>query len=100
MVEPLNFRKTYCLLNFKKALMVKSCGKCKQTRFGTGDGLEQVNGLNGAVDGSWNNIHLNYQTGELTISNIQSDQTGVYKLEFDTSGMILHRKFRIDISGE
>ncbi|XP_058616658.1 carcinoembryonic antigen-related cell adhesion molecule 1-like isoform X4 [Onychostoma macrolepis] len=78
--------------------MVKSCGKCKQTRFGTDDGLEQVNGLNGPADGRWSNIHLNDQTGELTFSNIQSDQTGDYKMEFNTSSMILHRKFRIDIS--
>ncbi|XP_058616657.1 uncharacterized protein LOC131530413 isoform X3 [Onychostoma macrolepis] len=65
-----------------------------------GDQVTIIARLNGPADGRWSNIHLNDQTGELTFSNIQSDQTGDYKMEFNTSSMILHRKFRIDISGE
>jgi len=77
--------------------MVKSCRICKQTHIGTSDGLAQVNGLNGAVDSRWGNIHLNKQTRDLNISNIRRDQTGVYTLEINTSNWILHRKFRISI---
>lgn len=80
--------------------MVKGCSKCKQTNLGTSDGLEQVNGLNSAADSRWSNVHLNDQTRELTIRNIRRDQSGDYKVEVNTINMILHRKLRINISGE
>uniref|UniRef100_A0A9J8CSL7 Si:dkey-182g1.6 n=1 Tax=Cyprinus carpio carpio TaxID=630221 RepID=A0A9J8CSL7_CYPCA len=73
--------------------------KCKQTNLGTSDGLEQVNGLNSAADERWSNIHLNDQTGELTIRNIQMKQSGVYKVEIKTIRLILHRKFEITVDG-
>ncbi|XP_039522261.1 uncharacterized protein si:dkey-182g1.6 [Pimephales promelas] len=47
--------------------------------------------LNGP-DARWSNIDLNDQTGEITIRNIRRDQTGDYKVEINTSSMILHRK--------
>ncbi len=80
--------------------MVKSCSKSKLTNIGTGHGLEQVNGLNSPVDARWRNIHLNDQTRDLVISNIRSDQSGVYKVEINTISMVLHRKFRIAVGGE
>lgn len=79
--------------------MLKACRKCKQTNFGTGYGLEQVNGLNDP-DARWSNIDRNDQTGDLTIKNIRSDQCKVYKVEINSSSMILHRKFSFKISGE
>ncbi len=80
--------------------MVRACSKCKQTNLGTSDGLEEVNGLNSAVDSRWSNVHLNDQTGDLAINHIRSDQSGDYKVEVNTISMILHRKLRINISGE
>uniref|UniRef100_A0A671SEX6 Immunoglobulin domain-containing protein n=1 Tax=Sinocyclocheilus anshuiensis TaxID=1608454 RepID=A0A671SEX6_9TELE len=59
----------------------------------------QVNGLNGPDDAKWRNIHLNDQTRDLVISNIRSDQTGVYKVEINTISMVLHRKFYIAVGG-
>uniref|UniRef100_A0A672L6Q4 Immunoglobulin domain-containing protein n=1 Tax=Sinocyclocheilus grahami TaxID=75366 RepID=A0A672L6Q4_SINGR len=47
----------------------------------------------------WENIHLNDQTRDLVISNIRSDQTGVYKVEINTISMVLHRKFYIAVGG-
>lgn len=55
--------------------------------------------LNGA-DAGRENIHLNDQTGDLNITNIQKDQSGDYKMEINTNRMILHRKFRIINSDE
>uniref|UniRef100_A0A8C1S3G3 Si:dkey-182g1.6 n=1 Tax=Cyprinus carpio TaxID=7962 RepID=A0A8C1S3G3_CYPCA len=51
--------------------------------------------LNSAADSRWSNIHLNYETGDLTIRNIRRDQSGVYKVEINNTTMILHRKFNI-----
>ncbi|XP_051763316.1 uncharacterized protein si:dkey-182g1.6 isoform X2 [Ctenopharyngodon idella] len=51
--------------------------------------------LNGPVDARMKNIHLNDQTGDLNIRDIQRDQYGNYKVEINTSRMILHRKFHI-----
>lgn len=98
--EHLNFRVMYCLSISIKALMVKSCRKCKETNIGTSGGLKQVNGLNGPVDTRWRNIHRNNETGEITIRNIRRDQYGDYKLVINTASMILHRKLNITISGE
>ncbi len=80
--------------------MVKSCSKGKLTNIGTGYGLKQVNGLNSPVDARWRNIHLNDQTRDLVISNIQGDQSGDYKVEINTISKVLHRKFRIAVGGE
>uniref|UniRef100_A0A671SEX1 Immunoglobulin subtype domain-containing protein n=1 Tax=Sinocyclocheilus anshuiensis TaxID=1608454 RepID=A0A671SEX1_9TELE len=92
---------SYCLSTLIRGLMLKACSKGKQTNVGTSDGLVQVNGLNSAADSRWSrpNIHLNDQTRELTIRNIRRDQSGDYKVEINTSSMILHRKLRINISG-
>ncbi len=57
----------------------------------------KVNGLNGAADERWSNINLNGQTGDLTIQNIRRDQSGDYKVEINTSSMILHMKFNIAV---
>ncbi|KAL0161005.1 hypothetical protein M9458_044730, partial [Cirrhinus mrigala] len=37
--------------------------------------------LNSTVDSSWSNVNLNDKTGDLTIKHIQSNQSGIYKLE-------------------
>ncbi|XP_048035756.1 uncharacterized protein LOC125261189 [Megalobrama amblycephala] len=67
-------------------------------RFGAQDNI--IASLNGpVVDPRWSNMHLNKQTGDLTISNIQRNQFGDYKVEFNTTNMISHRKYHI-ISGE
>ncbi|XDV23355.1 hypothetical protein PO909_027954, partial [Leuciscus waleckii] len=50
-------------------------------------------------DTRWRNIHLNNETGDLTIRNIRSHQSGDYELEINTASMILHRKLYITISG-
>uniref|UniRef100_A0A8C1P7N9 Si:dkey-182g1.6 n=1 Tax=Cyprinus carpio TaxID=7962 RepID=A0A8C1P7N9_CYPCA len=97
--ETLSFRMTYRLSFLNKTVMLKSFSKCKQTNFGTGGGLEQVNGLNSAADSRWSNIHLNNQTGDLTIRNIRMKQSGVYKVEINTINMIVHRKFRVTLGG-
>ncbi|XP_067252633.1 uncharacterized protein [Chanodichthys erythropterus] len=55
--------------------------------------------LNSPVDSSWKNIHLNDQTGDLTIRNIQIDQSGDYKMEINNISMILHRKFYMAVGG-
>ncbi|CAM4659171.1 unnamed protein product [Leuciscus chuanchicus] len=54
--------------------------------------------LNGPDDTRWRNIHRNDETGEITIRNIQRDQSGDYELEINTSSVILHRKLHINIS--
>uniref|UniRef100_A0A8C2EGL5 Immunoglobulin V-set domain-containing protein n=1 Tax=Cyprinus carpio TaxID=7962 RepID=A0A8C2EGL5_CYPCA len=87
-----------CLLKLKKGFNGKIMRKCKQTCLGTGDGLEPVNGLNSSVDGGWRNTRQNEQTRDLNISNIRRNQTGDYKMEINTSSMILHRKLRINFS--
>uniref|UniRef100_A0A8C2KG87 Immunoglobulin domain-containing protein n=1 Tax=Cyprinus carpio TaxID=7962 RepID=A0A8C2KG87_CYPCA len=48
-------------------------------------------------DAKWRNIHLKDQTPDLVISNIQSDQTGVYKVEINTISKVLHRKYYIAV---
>ncbi|XP_050951531.1 uncharacterized protein LOC127154168 [Labeo rohita] len=55
--------------------------------------------LNGPDDARWRNIRLNDQTRDLVISNIRSDQSGVYKVEINTISMVLHRKFHIAVGG-
>ncbi|RXN15796.1 hypothetical protein ROHU_027862 [Labeo rohita] len=77
--------------------MVKSYSKRKLTNIGTGHGLKQVNGLNGPDDARWGNIRLKNQNRDLVISNIQSDQSGVYKVEINTISMVFHRKFKIAV---
>ncbi|XDV23368.1 hypothetical protein PO909_027964 [Leuciscus waleckii] len=49
------------------------------------------------VDSRWKNIDLNDQTRDLTISNIQRDQTGNYKLEINSNSMIVQRKFYLAV---
>ncbi|XDV23366.1 hypothetical protein PO909_027962 [Leuciscus waleckii] len=56
--------------------------------------------LNGPDDTRWRNIHRNNETGEITIRNIQRNQSGDYELEINTTSVILHRKLHINISGE
>uniref|UniRef100_A0A8C1AKU6 Immunoglobulin domain-containing protein n=1 Tax=Cyprinus carpio carpio TaxID=630221 RepID=A0A8C1AKU6_CYPCA len=65
-----------------------------------GDQVIPITNLNSAADERWSNIHLNDQTRDLTIRNIRRDQSGDYKVEANTISMILHRKLRINISGE
>ncbi|XP_067270849.1 muscle M-line assembly protein unc-89 [Pseudorasbora parva] len=67
----------------------KQSGDVIQWKFGDQD-------LNGPGD-TMSNIDLNKETGEITIRNIRRDQTGDYKLEINTSSMILHRKFDIAV---
>ncbi len=43
---------------------------------------------------------IDRQTGDLTIRNIQRDQCGYYKVEINTTTMILHRKYQITMIGE
>ncbi|XP_052446644.1 uncharacterized protein LOC127988128 [Carassius gibelio] len=95
--EPLRFRMRYRLSFLIKTVMLKLFSNCKQTKAGTIDGLEQVNGLNSAAPSRWSNIHLNDKTRDLTISNIRRDQSGVYKLEITKTTMILHRKLLITV---
>ncbi|XP_058616630.1 uncharacterized protein LOC131530395 [Onychostoma macrolepis] len=64
-----------------------------------GDQVIRIDRLNSAADSRWSNVHLNDQTGDLTIRNIRRDQSGDYKVEVNTINMILHRKLRINISG-
>ncbi|XP_016319379.1 uncharacterized protein LOC107671048 [Sinocyclocheilus anshuiensis] len=64
-----------------------------------GDQVIIIARLNGPDDAKWRNIHLNDQTRDLVISNIRSDQTGVYKVEINTISMVLHRKFYIAVGG-
>ncbi|KAG1928755.1 hypothetical protein F2P79_023412 [Pimephales promelas] len=65
----------------------------------TSDGFVQVNGLNSPVDARWENIDVNDQTRDLTIKNIRINQSGVYKVEINTSSMILHRNFYMTVDG-
>uniref|UniRef100_A0A9J8D024 Uncharacterized protein n=1 Tax=Cyprinus carpio carpio TaxID=630221 RepID=A0A9J8D024_CYPCA len=97
MHKPLNFKLMYFLCILITILMVKSCSKSKLTNIGTSHGLKQVNGLNSLNDAKWRNIHLKDQTPDLVISNIQSDQTGVYKVEINTISKVLHRKYYIAV---
>ncbi|XP_059424849.1 uncharacterized protein LOC132159357 [Carassius carassius] len=60
-------------------------------------GDQQVNGLNSPDDAKWRNIHLKDQTSDLVISSIQSEQTGVYKVEINTINKVLHRKYKIAV---
>lgn len=99
-LKPLNFILTYYLLILIEKFMAKSSNKHKLITIGTGHGLKQVNGLNGSDDAKWRNIRLNVKTRDLVISNIQSDQSGVYKVEINTISMVLHRKFHIAVGGE
>ncbi|KAL0161014.1 hypothetical protein M9458_044739, partial [Cirrhinus mrigala] len=43
--------------------------------------------LNGPDDAKWRNIRLNDTTRDLVISNIRSDQSGLYKVEINTISM-------------
>uniref|UniRef100_A0A8C1S4M1 Immunoglobulin domain-containing protein n=1 Tax=Cyprinus carpio TaxID=7962 RepID=A0A8C1S4M1_CYPCA len=100
MHKPLNFKLMYFLCILITILMVKSCSKSKLTNIGTSHGLKQVNGLNSLNDAKWRNIHLKDQTPDLVISNIQSDQTGVYKVEINTISKVVHRKYCIAVGDE
>ncbi|XP_050959729.1 vascular endothelial growth factor receptor 3-like [Labeo rohita] len=66
-----------------------------QIQWKFGDQGISIANLNGPVDANWRNIHLNRQTGNLTIRNIRSDQSGVYKVEVNTSIVSLHREFSV-----
>uniref|UniRef100_A0A8C1V6J2 Ig-like domain-containing protein n=1 Tax=Cyprinus carpio TaxID=7962 RepID=A0A8C1V6J2_CYPCA len=67
----------------------------EQIRWTFGDDGKLIADLNGPVNKKWNNIGLNNQTGDLTISNIQTDQYGDYKVQINTRTMTLHRKYQI-----
>ncbi|XP_043078685.1 uncharacterized protein LOC122327406 [Puntigrus tetrazona] len=58
-----------------------------------------IDRLNSAGDSGWSNAHLSNKTGDLTIKTIQMKQSGVYKVEITTIGMILHRKFKMTVDG-
>ncbi|XP_059425106.1 uncharacterized protein LOC132159564 [Carassius carassius] len=70
-----------------------------QTVWKFGDQVIPIAHLNGPDDTKWRNIHLKDQTRDLVISNIRSEQTGVYKLEINTISMILQRKYYIAVGG-
>ncbi|XP_073700276.1 uncharacterized protein [Garra rufa] len=55
--------------------------------------------LNNPDDAKWRNIRLNDKNRDLIISNIRSDQSGLYKVEINTISMVLHRKFLIAVGG-
>lgn len=44
-------------------------------------------------------LHLNDQTGDLTITNLRTNHTGFYQLQILRSG-IFFRKFMVHVSGE
>ncbi|XP_067260129.1 muscle M-line assembly protein unc-89-like [Chanodichthys erythropterus] len=64
-----------------------------------GDQIILTDRLNAAVDERWRNIDLNDQTREITIRNIRTDQSGDYKMEFNSIRMILHKKFSVTVGG-
>ncbi|XP_048054291.1 uncharacterized protein LOC125273070 [Megalobrama amblycephala] len=64
-----------------------------------GDQIILTDRLNAAVDERWRNIDLNDQTREITIRNIRIDQSGDYKMEFNSIRMILHKKFSVTVGG-
>uniref|UniRef100_A0A8C2G7T9 Immunoglobulin domain-containing protein n=1 Tax=Cyprinus carpio TaxID=7962 RepID=A0A8C2G7T9_CYPCA len=65
-----------------------------------GDDGKLIADLNGPVNEIRTDTNLNLQTGDLTIRNIQRDQSGQYKVKINTRTMILHRKYNITIIGE
>ncbi|XP_050958438.1 uncharacterized protein LOC127159712, partial [Labeo rohita] len=74
--------------------------KNDQIRLKFEDQVIFVNHLYNSVDGSWSNILLNSETGDLIISNIQSNHSGNYEAEMNTSSVIIHRRFKIDVSAD
>uniref|UniRef100_A0A8C2EG85 Immunoglobulin domain-containing protein n=1 Tax=Cyprinus carpio TaxID=7962 RepID=A0A8C2EG85_CYPCA len=64
------------------------------------DQVIPITNLNSLNDAKWRNIHLKDQTPDLVISNIQSDQTGVYKVEINTISKVVHRKYCIAVGDE
>lgn len=72
---------------------VKKIQKNYQIQLKFGDQVILIARLNSTGDKSWRNINQNYETGELTIRNIQRNQSGEYELEIknNDSSMILHK---------
>ncbi|KAI7790573.1 hypothetical protein IRJ41_001064, partial [Triplophysa rosa] len=58
-----------------------------------------VNGTD-LTDSRVTNSEVNHQTGDLIISNIRRDQTGVYRVEITNRGSITHKSFYITVMDE
>ncbi|XP_026054418.1 contactin-1-like isoform X2 [Carassius auratus] len=69
--------------------------RIEQIRWTFGDDGKFIADLNGPAN--QDNFGLNKQTGDLIIRNIQTDQSGDYKVEINTRTMILHRKYKITV---
>lgn len=46
------------------------------------------------------NIEVNQQTGDLRITNIRPKQSGEYEVKINGGGLILHKRYRINVRGE
>ncbi|XP_048054289.1 uncharacterized protein LOC125273069 isoform X1 [Megalobrama amblycephala] len=64
-------------------------------------GDNNITDLNGNIYAGWTGIfYLNDQTGELTIRNVRTRQSGNYDVKIKNNNMlILHRTFHINLSG-
>ncbi|XP_057181120.1 uncharacterized protein LOC130548394 isoform X2 [Triplophysa rosa] len=56
--------------------------------------------LTGPVDSRFMNSDVNRETGDLNITNIRSNQSGVYEMKINGRGLILHRTLCINVSGD